>query len=320
MSFEKFVVLMPLYNDWEALFRLLPALDRELQNTGFRVDILVVDDGSSALALESSPLAFEAINTIEVISLKRNLGHQRAIALGLSYIAGKDAQTYVIVMDADGEDDPRDVPRLINACIASDAAKIVFAARIKRSEGYLFTLGYHVYRLLHFILTGIRVRVGNFSIIPPGALKRLVPAPELWNHYAAAVHKTRLAIEVLPSERGRRLAGIPRMDLVALVVHGLSAMAVFGDRIGVRLLISVSLGMCVTLAALALVIGVRVATDFAIPGWATYAAGLLVVMLMQMLLVTLVFVFVILAARNAVNVTSQHDYTQLIGSQYKIYG
>ena len=110
------------------------------------------------------------------------------------------------------------------------------------------------------------------------------------------------------------------MDMVSLVVHGLSAMAVFGDRIGVRLLIVVSAGMVLTVTALAIVIATRLVTDLAIPGWATYATGLLFVMLMQMLLVILVFVFVILAARNAAHVLPTHDYGQFIGDRQRIYG
>jgi len=108
--------------------------------------------------------------------------------------------------------------------------------------------------------------------------------------------------------------------MVSLVVHGLSAMAVFGDRIGVRLLIVVSAGMVVTVTALTIVIAIRLATDLAIPGWATYATGLLLVMLIQMLLVILVFVFVILAARNATNVLPTRDYVHIMGGRQRIYG
>ena len=199
-------------------------------------------------------------------------------------------------------------PGLIRECVTHRGEKIVFAARTKRSEGWIFTFFYHLYRLIHFLLIGIRVRVGNFSVVPPRALKRLVAVSELWNHYAAAVHKAKLPMEFIPSERAKRLAGTSRMDMVSLAVHGLSAMAVFGDRIGVRLLIVVSAGMVLTVAAVGIVIAIRLVTDLAIPGWATYATGLLFVMLMQMLLVILVFIFVILAARNAAHMLPTHDY------------
>ena len=311
---------MPVYNDWAALCRLLPSLDRELANSGQQVEILLVDDGSTGNAPREFGEDFRAIAAIDVLSLRRNLGHQRAIAVGHSYIEANHPESWVIVMDADGEDDPRDVPRLIQACAARRGEKIVFAARAKRSEGAAFTFFYCLYCLIHFLLIGIRVRVGNFSIVPPQALKRLVAVSELWNHYAAAVHKAKLPFEMIEAERGKRLEGQPRMDMVSLVVHGLSAMAVFGDRIGVRLLIVVSVGMSLTVAALAIVVGIRLATDFAIPGWATYAAGLLFVMLIQMLLVILVFIFVILAARNAANVLPAEDHVKFIADHRRIYG
>lgn len=318
---DNLVILMPVYNDWGALSLLLPILDRELKDNRLKVNIILVDDGSTASVPENLARArFESIEVIEVLSLRRNLGHQRAIAVGLSYIEANQPQCSVVVMDSDGEDDPKDVPRLVHKCVANRGEKIVFAARTKRSEGWLFTLFYHLYRLIHFLLIGVRVRVGNFSIVPPNALKRLVAVSELWNHYAAAVHKAKLPMELIPSERGTRLEGPPRMDMVSLVVHGLSAMAVFGDRIGVRLLIVVSVGMGLTVAALAIVITVRLVTDLAIPGWATYVTGLLLVMLTQMLLVILVFVFVILAARNAANVLPTHDYVDVIGARQRIYG
>jgi polyisoprenyl-phosphate glycosyltransferase len=320
MNINQLIILTPVYNDWEALWRLLPALDHELANAGHKASVLVIDDGSTSSRSPKFPGSFHSIIAVDIISLKRNLGHQRAIAVGLSYIAKKMLHCSVVIMDADGEDDPRDVPRLIDACIINGAEKIVFAARSKRSEGIMFALFYHLYRFLHFVLTGISVRVGNFSIVPFSALKRVVAVSELWNHYAAAVYKARLPTEFIPTKRGKRLEGPPRMDLVSLIVHGLSAMAVFGDRIGVRLLIVVSVGMCLTIAALALVLGIRLSTDLAIPGWTTYAAGLLFVMLIQMLLVILVFVFVILAARNAANVIPVNDPEEFVASHSRVYG
>lgn len=312
---------MPVFNDWQALSLLLPDLDRALVASGRKANIVIVDDGSTVApptALEAP--RFAAIASVDVIPLRRNLGHQRAIAVGLCYIEANLPESMVVVMDSDGEDDPKDVPRLVQECAAHGENKIIFAARTRRSEGWLFTIGYHLYRLLHFLLTGVAVRVGNFSVIPPRALKRLVCVSELWNHYAAAVHKAKLPQASIATERSRRLEGPPRMDLVSLVVHGLSAMAVFGDRIGVRLLIVVGVAMALSVLGLFTVFFVRLATELAIPGWATYTTGLLLVMFLQMLLVVVVFVFVILAARNSVSVIPSRDYIHLTGDCQRIYG
>jgi glycosyltransferase involved in cell wall biosynthesis len=315
------IVLMPVYNDWKALSSLLPRLDQELNANRLSATVVLVDDGSTvAIPNDLCPNGFQCIESIDVLSLRRNLGHQRAIAVGLSYIEANMACQYVIVMDADGEDDPRDVPRLVRECIANQGMKIIFAARTRRSEGLFFKFFYHSYRFIHFLLTGVKVRVGNFSVVPMASLKRLVAVSELWNHYAAAVHKARLPMEVIPTKRSSRLAGPSHMDIVALVVHGLSAMAVFGDRIGVRLLLLVSLGILVNVGALVGVIVIRLFTTLAIPGWATYAVGLLFIMLIQMLLVVLVFIFVILASRDRTNVIPSRDYVHIAGKIHRVYG
>ena len=317
----KLMILMPVYNDWQALSLLLPILELELKTAGLRTGLFLVDDGSTVKLPHSlAKIALPSIESIDVLTLRRNLGHQRAIAVGLSYIEANYPNRSVVIMDADGEDCPRDVPRLVHECLAHDNEKIVFAARTRRSEGLIFTFYYHLYRFIHLLLTGIPVRVGNFSIVPTDTLKRLVAVSELWNHYAAAVHKAKLPMALIPTERSERLQGTAHMDLVSLVVHGLSAMAVFGDRIGVRLLILVSLGMLVAVGGMVGVATIRLTTDLAIPGWATYVSGLLLVILMQMLLVILVFVFVILGARNAVNVIPNRDYVHIMDGVQRIYG
>jgi len=318
---DKLIFLIPVYNDWTAVSLLLPLLERELNGSGLRADILMVDDGSTiSRPATFEQTAFTSIESIEILSLRRNLGHQRAIAVGLSYIEANRLAYAVVVMDCDGQDDPRDVPRLVKACIANGGEKIIFAARTRRSESLWFRTFYHLYRLVHFLLTGLPVRVGNFSIIPWGALNRLVAVSELWNHYAAAVHKARLPMALVTTKRSARLEGRTQMDVVALVVHGLSAMAVFGDRIGVRLLIVMSLGMALVGGGLIAVFAVRLSTALAIPGWATYATGLLLLMLMQMLLVVLVFAFMILAARDTASMLPARDYVHVTGGIQRVYG
>ena len=315
------IILMPVYNDWGALSILLLSLERELNVGGLRAEVLMVDDGSTVpVPPDLGQNSFAAIESVDILSLRRNLGHQRAIAVGLSYIEANRPCHAVVVMDCDGQDDPRDVPRLVRECLANEGQKIIFAARVRRADSLAFRFFYGLYRLIHFLLTGVKVRVGNFSVIPWPVLKRLVAVSELWNHYAAAVHKARLPMALVSTQRGKRLAGRSHMNLVALVVHGLSAMAVFGDRIGVRLLIVASLGMVLAGGALVGVVGIRMFTTLAVPGWATYASGILLVMLIQMLLVVLVFAFVILGGRDTASFIPGRDYVYLTGGVQRVYG
>ena len=198
-------ILLPVFNDWVALGKLLAQVDPVLARSGLVAHVLVVDDGSTqevVAGLFVGPYA--AIETIDVLHLRRNLGHQRAIAIGLAHLeAEREACQLVVVMDSDGEDDPEDIPRLVARTEATGRRAMVFAERSKRSETPLFRACYHLYRLVHRILTGRSVRVGNFSVIPRRRLASLVATSELWNHYAAAAFTSRQPYETIPTARTR---------------------------------------------------------------------------------------------------------------------
>jgi hypothetical protein len=105
------------------------------------------------------------------------------------------------------------------------------------------------------------VRVGNFSVITARQLRALVVAPELWNHYAAAVFRIRAPFTTIPVPRALRHAGRSKMNFVALMIHGLSAMSLYSDIIGTRLLIVVeALTICNALTIVSL-LAVRIANS-----------------------------------------------------------
>jgi polyisoprenyl-phosphate glycosyltransferase len=241
------VVLMPVYDDWKVAGVLLPLLGEALAAAGHNAFLVIIDDGSYERGTDLAlPPAGFAGGTI--VRLRRNLGHQRAICIGLAWIHSNLPGSTTVVMDADGEDDPADVPRLIAVFSAAGGDKVVFAARRRRSESMTFQAGYFAYRLLHRLLVGIPVRVGNFSVLPWSALRRLVVAEELWNHYAAAVVRGRLPRLEVSTHRARRLGGDSTMRFVPLVMHGLSAIAVFADIVCVRLLLAGAIAAPIALA------------------------------------------------------------------------
>src|SRR5262249_3317956 len=274
-------ILMPVFNDWEAALKVSSSIGEQLTQRPERVGILFVDDGStlspSALAVNTPQL--HMFSGVRILHLRRNLGHQRAIAVGLVWTYEHLKTDAVIVMDADGEDKPEDVARLLDEFSRNGGNQTVFAARLRRAEGFGFRLFYHLYRALHWILTGISVRIGNFSIISFEHLSSLVAVSDLWNHYAAAVIRSRLPMELMPTARGRRLVGESHMNLVALVTHGLSAISVYGETVGTRLLIGSGLVSGALVAVLITVIVASAMSKIPIPGWAAYMSGLLVVAL-----------------------------------------
>lgn len=289
---------IPVFNDWDAALQLLSRLERVARGLEGPAGVVLVDDGSHD-PVPSSPLArLRGFASLEVLTLRRNVGHQRAIALGLAYIHRHRPCRAVVVMDGDGEDGPEDVPRLLERCRETGWSSIVFARRTRRSEGLLFLVGYQGFRAIHYLLTGLRVEVGNFSAVPFPLLDRLVGISELWNHYAAAVIHARLPVEKVPIPRRQRLAGEARMSVTALVIHGLSAISVYGAQIGVRLLGFVAGLMLLSAAAVLGVLGARLLAGVPIPSWAGYAAGFLVVGLLNLLLLSTVFVLFVLQSRN----------------------
>lgn len=302
-------VLIPVFDDWEACEQLISGLNDAFQGQPVEVNLLIVDDGSAYLASPRLPAeGLDAIRTIEILRLKRNLGHQRAIGIGLAHAQSQDCGDAVIVMDGDGQDLPRDALRLLDRCREEDWQKIIFAERARRSEGWLFKSCYLVYRLLHRLLTGQKIRVGNFSVIPAERLKGLVIMPELWNHYAAAVFNSRLPYSTLKTDRAKRLDGISKMNYVNLVVHGLSAISVFGEVVGTRLLIFCGISMGVLGLGFLAVVGIRLFTDLAVPGWATYTTGFLAALLAQIFVLATVFSLIILDSRSRMEFLPLRDH------------
>jgi hypothetical protein len=226
-----------------------------------------------------------------------NLGHQRAIAVGLSVLAQREDIATVVVMDCDGEDRPEDIATLLAASL-QNPGKAVLARRTERSESMGFKIGYQIYKLMFWLLTGHGIDFGNFSVLPIAAVRRLARMPDLWNNLPAAIMRSRLGTVAVPLPRGRRYAGQSRMNLSGLIVHGLSAMSVFSEVIFVRVLLGAITASGLMLLLMLIVVAIRFLTDLAIPGWTSTVFGDLAIMLAQMLVVIVSTTFVVLSSRS----------------------
>jgi hypothetical protein len=294
------IVISPVFNDWDSFSILVLELSRQFAGTDLELHILAVDDGSSqtfelnALILPTN----NCIRDIEVVHLAANLGHQRAIAVGLAEVRESNNNDLVIIMDSDGEDRPSDIVSLLSAA-QQYPGSIIFASRIRRSEGLVFGIGYIIYKLVFRLLTGHTITFGNFCLIPMALARRLVHMSELWNNLASAIIRSRLGYQVIPIARGQRYAGISKMNLTSLIAHGLSAMSVSADLIFVRILIGCGLFSGLLMGGMALTVLIRFATDLAIPGWTTTVVGLLSIMLMQTVVLVAATTLMQLSGRNS---------------------
>jgi len=315
-----FLFIMPVFNDWGSLDPLLQQLDEELSRKNLAAEILLIDDGSTIKAPNRLGSAgYKRIAQIEILRLRRNLGHQRAIAIALAHIEERVPCQAVVVMDADGEDKPEDAIRLIEEYQRGDRESVIFAQRKKRSENLLFRVSYFIYRRLYKALTGEEIRIGNFSLVPRKLLTRIVVVSEIWNHYSSGILKARIPHQYIPTDRSNRLAGSSRMNYVQLVIHGLSAISIYGDVIGVRALMATLILAVISVVLIIIAIVVRSMTDLAIPGWATYVVGLSFIILLQSVTISFSFVFLILNGRNNYSFLPLRDYQYFILDVQRVF-
>ena len=297
---ETIAIVLPVLDDWVSFAGLLTEISERFTGSAFSFRVCAVDDGS-AEPFDAAGFVLPSgscVVSIEIIRLAANLGHQRAIAIGLCAVAERDEADAVLVMDSDGQDRPADIAALLSVS-RRHPRHVVFAGRAKRSEAYSFRFWYSLYRLLFYVLTGQMINFGNYCTMPMVAARRLVHMPELWNNLAASVMRSRLPYICVPTVRGNRCAGRSRMNLVTLIVHGLSATSVYTDKIFIRILLAA--GLCRRrrrVCAIVAVAAIRVATDLAIPGWATTAVGDLLIILLQTLVIVVAASLTVLAGRS----------------------
>lgn len=249
------VVITPVFEDRESARVLFKQLASALPG----VRVVAVDDGSVRSPLDAMDLVEAGLEGV-VLHLRRNMGHQRAIAVGMAYASDHEQTAHAfVIMDSDGEDAPSALVRLLEGFMASPA-DVRVAERAKRSESLRFILFYKLYKWMFRFLSGQRIAFGNFMVLKPSGLHRMVAMNEHWSHLAAAVLLSRLRVEGIPVDRARRYAGQSRMNFSALVLHGLRGVMVFRERVLVRL---AALFLCLGTAGLIL--------GWLVEGWAATA-------------------------------------------------
>jgi glycosyltransferase involved in cell wall biosynthesis len=279
---KRIIILMPVYEDRDSAAQLCKELVKHLGNELY---IVAVDDGSV-----NTPMLADIISGAgakgEVIYLKRNLGHQRALATGLTHIANTQEYDAVVVMDSDGEDRPETITPLIET-LENEKVDAVVAWRRSRIESIRFKLFYVVYRYLFRLLTGKQIQFGNFIALSKMAVKRITAMQELWLHFAASLMVSRVRLGRVPTDRGKRYHGTSQMNFVSLALHGLRSVMVFAEDVLVRVGIVCTALAFFSLLALASAVILKL-IGFATPGWFSTASGILILILLQTGTLTLV--------------------------------
>jgi glycosyltransferase involved in cell wall biosynthesis len=300
---RKIAIVTPVLDDWESLDRLMQEIAALPELQGDRITVVAVDDGSSIYTTPSVERVAGAIRQISVVHLKANQSHQRAIALGLAYVYRELDVDAVVVMDSDGEDRPTELPNLL-AASARAPRSIIVAQRRKRTEGASFQAGYFVYKALFRTLTGKEINFGNFSLIPAAKLSNVLFNTNIWNNYAATILRSRVSLEFVATDRGTRYFGSSKMSFTSLIVHGMSAISVFSDLVISRMIMGLGFGFVLFILAVVGIVSIKMVVDYFevpgyfVPGYATNLILSLTNILVSSMLVGLMVILTLLAARS----------------------
>ena len=258
-------VVLPLYNEERVLQTLERRVTEAIRGCGCRPEIIFVNDGSH----DASPAILNQLAAayahVRVLHLSRNFGHQVALQAGLEHASGD----VIIVMDADLQDDPGSIPRLL-ACW-QEGYDVVNAIRHGRKEGLLKKfLFFAFYRLLGQVSAiAMPVDTGNFGLVDRRVGREIAQLMDRDRYYSGLRSWVGFKQIGIPVERESRYDAHPRVSILGLFRLAKSAIFSFST---LPLMIFYGIGM-ISMAAFAGVGGFclyhKVLTGQAIPGWAS---------------------------------------------------
>ena len=229
---KKVKILIPLFNDWKSVTKLLSEIDLQTNNWNAELSVVIVNDAS----IEQRPdiiSNFKKIKSVKIFNMRENRMHQRCIATGLKYICENEDFDWIIIMDADGEDRPEELNDFFK-CAQEYPNKTITGERVKRSEGLVFMILYEIHKLLTFVFTGKLIKFGNFTSLPKDHVKQLIQKPYLWNSYSASVVRAINDRIAIPSTRGVRYVLPSKMNLTGLIFHSFAIISVFRTLVIIR--------------------------------------------------------------------------------------
>jgi dolichol-phosphate mannosyltransferase len=200
-------VILPAYNERPNLAELVPETVSVLHEAGMTYEVVVVDDGST----DGTHELMGGLKGPEVVylRLRRNAGKSAALSAGLARAKGE----YIVLMDADGQDDPREIPRLLAALEGKDAEEgvkepvdLVTGRRAVRNDRFVKRTTSKLYNRTTSMVTGVKGSDFNSGLKVMrrelamglelyGELHRYIPVLAQWRGFRVAevdvAHHTR---------------------------------------------------------------------------------------------------------------------------------
>lgn len=264
MEQQQVVIITPCFNENKTVIAFLKNLETVISPLEELFEVVLVDDCSSDNTLELlSEFSFQS-NKIKltILPLKFNVGHQGAIYQGLLFAQRIDADKF-IVMDSDGEDDPKAIIELLKIT----GYDIVNVARGRRKESLSFQLAYYVYRFIFRLITNRKMNFGNYCMINKKVLE--VSCYTSFIHFAAHLSKQKVKSTSIVYNRLKRIDGKSKMNLTSLIHHAFKSFVEYSEELLMVFLKIFVFIILLFFGLLGVVLYKKLFTDEAILGWAS---------------------------------------------------
>ncbi len=286
-------VIIPAFNEEDSISDFILEVLNATSNLG-SVEVLVVDDGSLDSTANIVDELSSRFHQVKLLRLLTNSGHMAAITAGLENCSGD----WVVTIDADGQDDPRLIPDMLEACIESDS-QICFMARHDRKSDPLRhrLLSPIFYKVLSGSTNGSTLyQAADFRLMSRRVVSVLNQLPETNRVYRVLVPALGFKSTSLEYRRRVRLKGKSKYGFLQLATLGLRSMlATSGAPLRWISLISIIFAfISLSIALMSFVLGI---TNESMPGWASLALMVSTLFFFQSLatLVICEFLLVLLA-------------------------
>ena len=267
---SRILVVLPSLNEGSTISAIVSEATHACSSLNADLSFLVADDSQGTDEALNALASSDA--RVRLFIPTSRLGHQRGLTAALRHIRD-ELPTFdaVVTMDADGEDRPADIPRLVKPILDGDV-NLARAKRGKRDVHRSFSVGYLVYRGLFRTLTGLRITSGNFAAAR-GTWWHDEIRSNIWNlTFSGTLASITGRVVDIPCDRDARREGKSRMNFSGLIGYGLMFALPFSLRIAVRAAALTAAASVIAVITVLTVIALRIFTDTSTPGWTTTVA------------------------------------------------
>lgn len=233
---KNLLFLIPVYNDWKSLDLLLKKIDLELKKKNYFSEILIINDASTIIKRINIKNLFN-IKNIFILNTKKNLGSQKCIHLALKHINQFKKEYIITIIDSDGEDDPKEINKMINLAIKNND-RIITSNRLARKESLVIRILYRVHLIVTLIITGQWISFGNYTCFNSKNIKKIIKNDDGCYAHPANVIKHSKIIRIF-AKRNKRFFDKSKVNFLGLMFHSLRIISVFQKKVFFRSLIIV---------------------------------------------------------------------------------